>query len=66
MTRRWSPVILRRECTARTVPAGETVVLSEGGEVEVVQHLGRSITVRTQLGSLTRCTWARSIERRAS
>ena len=54
MTRRWSPVILRRECTARTVPAGETVVLSEGGEVEVVQHLGRSITVRTQLGSLLR------------
>ena len=54
MTRPWTPVALRRSCTATTVPAGERVELSEGGEVEVVQHLGRSITVRTQLGTLLR------------
>lgn len=54
MTRPWSPVLLRRGCMARTVPAGELVELSEGGEVEVVQHLGASITVRTQLGTLLR------------
>lgn len=54
MTRPWSPVALRRSCWATTVPVGERVELSEGGEVEVVQHLGRSITVRTQLGTLLR------------
>jgi probable FeS assembly SUF system protein SufT len=30
------------------------VLLSEGGEVQVVQQLGRSFTVRTELGSLLR------------
>ena len=39
---------------ATTVPAGELVLLSEGGEVEIVQQLGGSITVRTELGSLLR------------
>lgn len=54
MTGGWSPVALRRDCTATTVPAGEVVLLSEGGEVEIVQQLGGSITVRTPLGSLLR------------
>jgi probable FeS assembly SUF system protein SufT len=54
MTGRWSPVTLRRECMATTVPAGQVVLLSEGGEVEVVQRLGASITVRTELGALLR------------
>jgi probable FeS assembly SUF system protein SufT len=39
---------------ATTVPAGQHVLLSEGGEVEVVQQLGSSITVRTEIGSLLR------------
>lgn len=39
---------------ATTVPAGQLVLLSEGGEVEIVQQLGGSITVRTELGSLLR------------
>jgi probable FeS assembly SUF system protein SufT len=52
--RRWSPIVLRRDCTATTVPAGHGVLLNEGGEVEVVQRLGDGITVRTELGSLLR------------
>ena len=50
----WSPVVLHRDCDAMTVPAGQRVVLSEGGEVEVVQRLGGSITVRTEMGMLLR------------
>ncbi|QYG91463.1 putative Fe-S cluster assembly protein SufT [Iamia sp. SCSIO 61187] len=50
----WSPIRLLRDCPATTVPAGQRVLLSEGGEVEVVQRLGGSITVRTELGSLLR------------
>ena len=50
----WSPIRLLRDCTATTVPAGQVVLLSEGGEVEIVQQLGGSITVRTELGSLLR------------
>ncbi len=54
MTGRWSPIVLRRDCMATTVPAGQIVLLGEGGEVEVVQQLGASITVRTELGTLLR------------
>ena len=54
MTGRWSPLVLRRGCMATTVPAGQVVLLDEGGEVEIVQQLGGSITVRTELGSLLR------------
>ncbi|MGE0795254.1 MAG: iron-sulfur cluster assembly protein [Microbacteriaceae bacterium] len=50
----WSPIRLLRDCMATTVPAGQLVLLSEGGEVEIVQQLGGSITVRTELGSLLR------------
>jgi probable FeS assembly SUF system protein SufT len=50
----WSPIRLLRDCTATTVPAGQLVLLSEDGEVEIVQQLGGSITVRTELGSLLR------------
>jgi probable FeS assembly SUF system protein SufT len=50
VTSRWTPIALRRECTATTVPAGRPVLLDEGGEVEIVQRLGGSITVRTELG----------------
>ena len=50
----WTPIRLRRDCTATTVPAGQVVLLAEGGEVAVVQRLGASITVRTELGSLLR------------
>ncbi len=54
MTGRWEPILLRRDCMATTVPRGEYVLLSEGGEVAIVQELGGSITVRTELGSLLR------------
>lgn len=54
MTRRWSPVTLLRDCMAHTVPAGDLVLLNEGGEVEIVQQLGGSVTVRIELGSLLR------------
>jgi probable FeS assembly SUF system protein SufT len=50
----WSPIALLRDCMATTVPAGQFVLLSEGGEVEIVQQLGGSITVRTELGTLLR------------
>ncbi|MGZ4709319.1 MAG: putative Fe-S cluster assembly protein SufT [Acidimicrobiales bacterium] len=45
---------LTRACSATTVPYGETVTLDAGGEVQVVQQLGGSITVRTELGLLLR------------
>jgi len=51
---RWDPVELRRDCAATTVPYGEKLTLDAGGLVEVVQRLGASITVRTQMGSLLR------------
>lgn len=46
--------ILTRDCTATTVPYGDAVTLDAGGEVQVVQQLGGSITVRTELGLLLR------------
>ena len=51
---RWDPVELTRDCAATTVPYGEQVTLDAGGLVEVVQRLGASITVRTEMGSLLR------------
>lgn len=54
MSRGWDPIKLQRDCMATTVPAGQTVLLSEGGELEIVQQLGGSITVRTEMGALLR------------
>jgi probable FeS assembly SUF system protein SufT len=39
---------------ATTVPYGERVSLARGGVVGVVQRLGKSITVRTEMGLLLR------------
>ena len=50
----WSPIELTRDCTATTVPRGEQVALAAGGLVEIVQRLGGSVTVRTEMGSLLR------------
>lgn len=50
----WDPVGLTRDCTASLVPSGERVALSSGGQVHIVQQLGGSITVRTELGALLR------------
>jgi probable FeS assembly SUF system protein SufT len=52
--RTWNPVELTRACRATTVPYGESLVLDAGGLVEIVQRLGGSITVRTELGMLLR------------
>ena len=54
MTRTRNPVRLTRDCDAVTVPHGERVALNAGGEVEIVQQLGTSVTVRTQMGTLLR------------
>jgi len=54
MTWGWSPTALTRDCMATIVPAGRPVLLNQGGEVEVVQRLGASITVRTEMGMLLR------------
>lgn len=54
MTTTWEPIVLQRDCEALTVPHGERVALTAGGEVEITQHLGSSVTVRTQLGTLLR------------
>lgn len=51
---RWNPVELVRSCAATTVPYGDRVILDAGGFVEVVQRLGGSITVRTEMGALLR------------
>lgn len=50
----WTPIELTRACVATTVPYGEQVTLDAGGLVEIVQRLGASITVRTEMGSLLR------------
>ena len=47
-------VALRRDCLATTVPQGERVSLSAGGVVTLVQSLGGSFTVRTEMGTLLR------------
>jgi probable FeS assembly SUF system protein SufT len=47
-------VVLSRDCPATTVPYGESVMLDAGGEVQIVQQLGGSITVRTEFGLLLR------------
>ncbi|MDZ7678861.1 MAG: putative Fe-S cluster assembly protein SufT [Acidimicrobiales bacterium] len=54
MTGTWNPTVLRRDCEAVTVPYGERVALTAGGEVEISQQLGSSVTVRTQMGTLLR------------
>ena len=54
MTATWDPIVLQRDCEALTVPYGERVALTAGGEVEITQQLGSSVTVRTQLGTLLR------------
>lgn len=48
------PVALTRDCPATSVPQGEPVSLRAGESVQVVQHLGGSITVRTAYGTLVR------------
>lgn len=45
---------LSRDCAATTIPYGESVTLDAGGAVQIVQQLGGSITVRTELGLLLR------------
>lgn len=47
-------ILLTRDCPATTVPYGEAVTLDEGGEVQIVQQLGGSFTVRTGFGLLLR------------
>jgi probable FeS assembly SUF system protein SufT len=54
VSRSWEAVTLVRDCTATTVPYGERVALTAGGEVQIVQQLGGSITVRTEMGTLLR------------
>lgn len=54
MSQAWNPVVLSRDCLATTIPSGERVALSAGGEVQVVQQLGGSFTVRTEWGTLLR------------
>ena len=47
-------VSLRRACSATTVPHGQPVELDEGGQVQVVQRRGGSLTLRTEMGTLLR------------
>jgi probable FeS assembly SUF system protein SufT len=51
-------IALSRDCLATTVPYGESVTLDAGGEVQVVQQLGSSVTVRTEFGLLLRIAGA--------
>lgn len=54
MTAGSAPTLLTRDCAATTIPYGERVVIAEGSEVQIVQQLGDSITVRTRDFSLVR------------
>ncbi|MGA2053171.1 MAG: iron-sulfur cluster assembly protein, partial [Opitutales bacterium] len=42
--------VLRRDCAATLIPAGDAVVLRKGSSVLVTQALGGSVTVRDALG----------------
>ncbi|MBK5223781.1 MAG: putative Fe-S cluster assembly protein SufT [Acidimicrobiia bacterium] len=54
MTNTSTWITLTRDCDATMIPYGDRVALTEGGEVQVVQQLGGSITVRTPMGALLR------------
>lgn len=54
MTAALAPTTLTRDCPATTVPQGERITLQAGTQVQVVQQLGGSITVRTERGPLVR------------
>ncbi|MBM3853787.1 MAG: DUF59 domain-containing protein [Verrucomicrobia bacterium] len=41
---------LAHECPATLIPSGELLSLPAGTEVQIVQHLGGSVTVRTERG----------------
>jgi probable FeS assembly SUF system protein SufT len=47
-------VALSRPCFVFTIPRGEAAMLEEGDQVQVVQTLGGSVTVRTISGQLVR------------
>lgn len=42
--------ILTRDCLATIIPAGEEVFLEKGTEIDIVQTLGGTVTIRTALG----------------
>ena len=44
------PVTLIRDCSATIIPAGDEVVLPEGGSFVVAQALGGSVTLRDATG----------------
>jgi probable FeS assembly SUF system protein SufT len=48
------PVELTRDCLATTVPGGRQTSLAAGDRVQIMQTLGESITVQTELGALVR------------
>jgi len=48
------PIEVVRDCAATTIPAGLAEILAAGEQVQIVQTLGGSITVRTRLGGLLR------------
>ena len=50
----YEPIALTRDVPATTVPYGDSVELSAGGVVVIVQRRGGSITVRTEMGTLLR------------
>lgn len=50
----WANIALARNVPATVVPYGDRVTLDEGGMVQVMQRLGGSITVRTEMGTLLR------------
>lgn len=51
-------VVLTRDCDATTIPYGERMLLPAGRELEIVQQLGGSFTVRTADFQLARINGA--------
>ncbi len=48
------PIALERDCKAILIPSGESVILRQGDQVALFQHLGGSFTVQNERGELAR------------
>ena len=49
-----NPAVLTRDCQATQVPYGNVEILRAGAQVRIMQSLGGSYTVATDMGAMMR------------